>query len=147
MGDAEQVKEIGAGPHFALPKPFANWDPTLPSTRRGAYCRDECRLWADAVEKSLRTPANSDSGDSMDWVMEAGMMGRRSDQGSLFYQFRLDERVPKGHLLRRIDGFVAAALADIHERLQPYYSEVGRAAVDPELMIRMLIVGYCYGLR
>ena len=48
------------------------------------------------------------------------MMGRRSDQGSLFYQFRLDERVPKGHLLRRIDGFVAAALADIHERLQPY---------------------------
>jgi hypothetical protein len=49
--------------------------------------------------------------------MEAGMMGRRSDQGSLFYQFRLDERVPEGHLLRRIDGFVAAALADIHERL------------------------------
>jgi Transposase domain (DUF772) len=101
----------------------------------------------DAVEKSLRTPANSDSGDSMDWVMEAGMMGRRSDQGSLFYQFRLDERVPKGHLLRRIDGFVAAALADIHERLQPYYSEIGRPSVDPELMIRMLIVGYCYGLR
>ena len=75
------------------------------------------------------------------------MMGRRSDQGSLFYQFRLDERVPKGHLLRRIDGFVAAALADIHERLQPYYSEIGRPSVDPELMIRMLIVGYCYGLR
>jgi transposase len=79
--------------------------------------------------------------------MEAGMMDRRSDQGSLFYQFRLDERVPKGHLLRRIDGFVAAALADIHERLQPYYSEIGRPSVDPELMIRMLIVGYCYGLR
>jgi transposase len=83
----------------------------------------------------------------MDWVMEARMMGRRSDQGSLFYQFRLDERVPKGHLLRRIDGFVAAALADIHERLQPYYSEIGRPSVDHELMIRMLIVGYCYGLR
>jgi len=54
--------------------------------------------------KSLRTPANSDSGDSVDWVMEAGMMGRRSDQGSLFYQFRLDERVPKGHLLRDFPG-------------------------------------------
>jgi len=75
------------------------------------------------------------------------MMGRRGEQGSLFYQFRLDERVPKDHLLRRIDRFVTPSLADIHERLQPYYSEIGRPSVDPELMIRMLIVGYCYGLR
>ena len=75
------------------------------------------------------------------------MMGRRGEQWSLFYQFRLDERVPKDHLLRRIDRFVTAALADIHERLEPYYSEIGRPSVDPELMMRMLIVGYCYGLR
>ncbi len=75
------------------------------------------------------------------------MMGRRGEQWSLFYQFRLDERVPKDHLLRRIDGFVTTALADIHERLEPYYSEIGRPSVDPKLMIRMLIVGYCYGLR
>ena len=75
------------------------------------------------------------------------MMGRRGEQWSLFYQFRLDERVPKYHLLRRIDGFVTTALADIHERLEPYYSEIGRPSVDPKLMIRMLIVGYCYGLR
>jgi transposase len=79
--------------------------------------------------------------------LEAAMMGRRGEQGSLFYQFRLDERVPKDHLLRRIDRFVTPSLADIHERLQPYYSEIGRPSVDPELMIRMLIVGYCYGLR
>jgi hypothetical protein len=78
------------------------------------------------------------------WItaLEAAMMGRRGDQASLFYQFRLDERVPKDPLLRRIDGFVALALADVHERLEPYYSEIGRP-VDPELMIRMLIVGYC----
>ena len=75
------------------------------------------------------------------------MMGRRGEQLRLFYQFRLDERVPKDHLLRRIDGFVTTALGDIHERLEPYYSEIGRPSVDPELMIRMLIVGYCYGLR
>jgi transposase len=80
-------------------------------------------------------------------ALEAAMMGRRGEQGSLFYQFRLDERVPKDHLLRRIDRFVTPSLADIHERLQPYYSEIGRPSVDPELMIRMLIVGYCYGLR
>ena len=70
-----------------------------------------------------------------------------ASNGVLFYQFRLDERVPKDHLLRRIDGFVMTALADIHERLEPHYSEIGRPSVDPELMIRMLIVGYCYGLR
>jgi transposase len=83
------------------------------------------------------------------WItaLEAAMMGRRGDQASLFYQFRLDERVPKDHLLRRIDSFVTVALADVHERLEPYYSEIGRPSVDPELMIRMLIVGYCYGLR
>src|ERR1700740_3716493 len=76
------------------------------------------------------------------------MMGRqRGDQASLFYEFCLDDRVPKNHLLRRINVFVTAALADVHEQLDPYYSEIGRPSVDPELMIRMLIVGYCYGLR
>ena len=76
------------------------------------------------------------------------MMGRRcGDQASLFYQFHLDDRVPKDHLLRRIDCFVMTALADMHERLKPYYREIGRPSVDPDLMIRMLIVGYCYGLR
>jgi transposase len=75
------------------------------------------------------------------------MMGRRREQWNLFYQFRLDERVPKTHLLRRLDIFVTAALSNIHERLETYYSEIGRPSIDPELMIRMLIVGYCYGLR
>jgi transposase len=80
--------------------------------------------------------------------LEAAMMGRRSgNQARFFYQFQLDERVPKDHLLRRVDDFVTPALADMHERLQPYYSEIGRPSVDPELMIRMLIIGYCYGLR
>jgi transposase len=80
-------------------------------------------------------------------VWEAAMMGRRREQWSLFYQFRLDERILKTHLLRRIDIFVTAALSKIHERLETYYSEIGRPSIDPELMIRMLIVGYCYGLR
>lgn len=76
------------------------------------------------------------------------MMGRQSgDQASLIYEFCLDDRVPKNHLLRRINVFVTAALADVHEQLYPHYSEIGRPSIDPELMIRMLIVGYCYGLR
>ena len=76
------------------------------------------------------------------------MMGRRRrDQGRLFYEFRLDDRIPQNHLLRRIDVFVTAAPADLHQELEPYYSDIGRPSVDPELMIRMLIVGYCYGIR
>jgi transposase len=76
------------------------------------------------------------------------MMGRqRRDQGKLFYEFQLDDRIPKDHLLRRIDVFVTAALADLHKELEPYYSDIGRPSVDPELMIRMLIVGYCCGIR
>jgi Transposase domain (DUF772) len=43
--------------------------------------------------------------------------------------------------------FVTAALADLHKELEPHYSDIGRPSVDPELMIRMLIVGYCYGIR
>jgi len=73
-------------------------------------------------------------------------MGRRGgDQAS--YEFRLDDHVPKNHLLRCINAFVTAALADVHEQLDRYYSEIGRPSVHPELMIRMLIIGYCYGLR
>jgi transposase len=76
------------------------------------------------------------------------MMGRQiSDQASFFYEFRLDDRVPKDHLLRRIDRFLTPVLGGLHEQLRPYYSEIGRPSIDPELMIRMLIVGYCYGLR
>lgn len=76
------------------------------------------------------------------------MMGRRKrDQGKLFYEFRLEDRIPARHLLRHMNVFVTAALADLHEELEPFYSDIGRPSVDPELMIRMLLVGYCYGLR
>src|SRR5258705_4126766 len=109
--------------------------------------RGLCPKWVDAVEKGLRFSTNSDSAFSARGRRRV-MMGRQtSDQASLFYEFRLDERVPKNHLLRRINMIVTVALADVHGQLGPYYSEMGRPSVDPELMIRMLIVGYCYGLR
>src|SRR5262245_31224724 len=76
------------------------------------------------------------------------MMGRqRRDQSRLFYEFRLEDRIPKNHLLRRMNVFVTVALADLHKELKPHYSDIGRPSIDPELMIRMLIVGYCYGIR
>ena len=76
------------------------------------------------------------------------MMGRQDrDQGQLFYEFSLDEMIPSDHLLRRINVFAAAVLADLHRQLTAFYSDIGRPSVDPELMIRMLLVGYCYGIR
>lgn len=76
------------------------------------------------------------------------MMGRRDrDQANLFYDFNLDEVIPENHLLRRLDVYVTTVLADLHEQLQPFYSDIGRPSVDPELMMRMLIVGYSYGIR
>ena len=60
------------------------------------------------------------------------MMGRRDrDQASLFYDFNLDEVIPENHLLRRLDVFVTTVLADLHEQLQPFYSDIGRPSVDP----------------
>jgi transposase len=74
------------------------------------------------------------------------MMGeRRVMQEALFYGFSLERHVPSGHMLRKIDRFVD--LSGIRGHLEPYYSEVGRPSIDPELMIRMLLVGYCYGIR
>jgi transposase len=76
------------------------------------------------------------------------MMGRQErDQGDLFYEFNLDEVIPREHLLRRMNIFVTGVLADVHQHLKPFYSDIGRPSIDPELMIRMLIVGYCYGIR
>jgi transposase len=76
------------------------------------------------------------------------MMGRQAgDQSQLFYLFNLEERIPTSHLLRRINPTVTHVLFGLREKLEPFYSEIGRPSIDPELMIRMLIVGYCYGIR
>jgi transposase len=74
------------------------------------------------------------------------MMGERTvSQEALFYSFSLERHVPESHMLRSIDRFVD--LSGIREHLKPFYSEMGRPSIDPELMIRMLIIGYCMGIR
>lgn len=74
------------------------------------------------------------------------MMGERTvAQQALFYSFNLEQHVPAEHLLRSIDRFVD--LSGIRDHLRAYCSETGRPSIDPELMIRMLIVGYCMGIR
>src|SRR6478735_6656125 len=74
------------------------------------------------------------------------MMGRlKSDQGQLFYEFHLGDAIPEDHLVRKIDA--ALDLSWLHSELASHYSSMGRPSIDPELMIRMLIVGYVFAIR
>jgi transposase len=74
------------------------------------------------------------------------MMGHRQvEQAALFYEFSLERHIPPDHLLRSIDRFVD--LGELRRELAAFYSNIGRPSIDPELMIRMLLVGYCFGIR
>src|SRR5438876_200165 len=74
------------------------------------------------------------------------MMGQQgAGQDRLFYSFDLDDHVPQDHLLRGVNQFLD--LSELRQHLAAFYSHTGRPSVDPELMIRMLLVGYCFGIR
>jgi transposase len=78
--------------------------------------------------------------------MDSAMLGEKSGaQGQFFYRFKLDEQVPIDHLLRKIEAVLD--LSGLRAQLAPHYSHTGRPSIDPELMIRMLLIGYCYGIR
>jgi transposase len=72
-------------------------------------------------------------------------MGCQAAPAQLFYDFCIDDHVPAEHLLRGIDRHLE--LDSVREQLKPFYSSTGRPSVDPELMMRMLIVGYAMGIR
>jgi transposase len=74
------------------------------------------------------------------------MMGHRQvEQAALFYEFSLEKHIPADQLLRSIDRFVD--LQEIRRDLAPSYSSIGRPSIDPVLISRMLLIGYCFGLR
>jgi transposase len=74
------------------------------------------------------------------------MMGRHNrDQGQLFYSFDLDAAVPRDHLVREIAAVLD--LSWVYDELASHYPSIGRPSIDPVLMIRMLILGYVFGIR
>lgn len=73
------------------------------------------------------------------------MMGVQKIEAQLFYEFDLDAHVPSNHLLREIDRFFD--VGSIREQLRPFYSHTGRPSIDPELIVRMLVIGYVMGIR
>jgi transposase len=82
------------------------------------------------------------------WILIAGglliMMGQHDRSEALFYYFRLEDQVPETHLLRLIENHISFAF--VRERLKQSYSETGRPSIDPELLLRILLIGYLYGI-
>src|SRR4030088_3110112 len=82
------------------------------------------------------------------WIAIVGglrlMMGQHARSESLFYYFRLDDQVPENHLLRLVDKHIDFGF--VRERLKDSYSEAGRPSIDPELLLRILLIGYLYGI-
>ncbi len=72
------------------------------------------------------------------------MMGQQCRSESLFYYFRIEDHVPEDHLLRAIDRYVNFDF--VREKLKPFYSETGRPSIDPERLLRILLIGYLYGV-
>ena len=72
------------------------------------------------------------------------MMGQHDRSEALFYYFRLEDQVPENHLLRLIDKHISFEF--VRERLRASYSDTGRPSIDPELLLRILLIGYLYGI-
>jgi transposase len=72
------------------------------------------------------------------------MMGPQDRKEPLFYYFRLEDQIPETHLLRLIDRHVDFSF--VRSRLQSFYSQTGRPSIDPEVLLRLLLVGYLYGI-
>tara|TARA_R110002072_G_scaffold27126_1_gene88678 strand:+ start:3883 stop:5292 length:1410 start_codon:yes stop_codon:yes gene_type:complete len=81
----------------------------------------------------------------MGGLEDLAMMGRQDAPAQLFYEFDLDRHVPANHLLREIDRFLD--VDGLRDALRPFYSHLGRPSIDPELIVRMLVVGYVMGIR
>lgn len=73
------------------------------------------------------------------------MMGTQTAPAQLFYDFDLERHVPSGHMLREIDRFLD--VDGMRKALRPFYSHLGRPSIDPELIIRMLVIGYVMDIR
>src|SRR3954454_12969029 len=82
------------------------------------------------------------------WISMVGglliMMGHLYRGESLFYYFKLEDQVPENHLLRLIDRHIKFDF--VREKLKDFYSDTGRPSIDPELLLRILLVGYLYGV-
>src|ERR1700723_1611273 len=115
---------------------------SLLAENRHQQARPQCQLRADCVEKVVSCAGRTSLIQSLREAGLKSMMGHRQiEQAALFYEFSLERHIPADHLLRSIDRFVE--FEDLRRELAPFYSNIGRPSIDPELMIRMLLVGYC----
>jgi hypothetical protein len=101
--------------------------------------------WFDFEKKTYKKIEVGEQCEVLSAIGGKTAMGFQGTPARLFYDFCVDEHVPSDHLLKGVDRHLA--LDDLRQSLKPFYSQMGRPSVDPELMIHMLIVGYCMGIR
>ena len=106
--------------------------------------RNDC-CWRIVLKNSVLKPTIIADSFCPVGGIESMIGPRQVDQAALFYEFSLERHVPATHLLRAIDRFVDLSVVRSH--LAPFYSSIGRPSIDPELLVRMLLVGYCYSIR
>src|SRR5262249_62324690 len=114
--------------------------PRLTRARREAICMAYVMTTRGALPTDLTGTTQSLFEAIMTCSRFGSSTGSRPFQGQLFYSFSLEEAVPDDHLVREIAAVLD--LAWVRVELAPYYSSTGRPSIDPELMIRMLIIGY-----
>ncbi len=106
-----------------------------------------CVVWY-AVKRCAKRAGKEEILAMLCWIVILGgvliMMGQHSRSEALFYYFRLEDQVPETHLLRLIDKHISFAF--VREKLKDSYSETGRPSIDPELLLRILLIGYLYGV-
>lgn len=72
------------------------------------------------------------------------MIGEKKKADKLFYYLHPEELIPKDHILRLVHQYVDFSF--IRTKVEHLYSQTGRPSVDPEVMMRMLLVGYLFGI-
>jgi transposase len=77
--------------------------------------------------------------------LEALLLGEKQRSEPMFYYIKLDDLIPEDHLLRLIHKYVDFSF--IRDRVKHLYSHTGRPSIDPEVLLRMLLIGYLYGIR
>lgn len=72
-------------------------------------------------------------------------MLKRSESKQMKMSFvTLEELMPQEHFLRDLDKFVDFDF--IYDNVADLYSNTGRPSIDPVVMIKMMLIGYIYGI-
>ncbi len=72
------------------------------------------------------------------------MLGEKQRSEPMFYYVKVEDLIPECHLLRLVDRHIDCTF--MRAKVKHLYSHTGRPSIDPEVLLRMLFIGYLYGI-